>query len=261
MIVIADNLNTRNRVYMEALGRGDGEALGAMARELEAAGADFINVQCSLDGTGDEDVLPWAVEAVCSAAECSVSIDTRDAGALKEALKVARSPAMVNYLSLNEPEDGEEFLRLAARARALLVLRATRGMVPATLEGKLQILETLIEEANAFDIPNERLFLDPSVVHIGRGEGQEHLLNAADAVSFASSAMEPPVNTAMWATNVSAGLPGNLRASVEASFLTYMAGAGLDAAFMDVLSPELIRAVYMIRSFRDEIVFSPSELS
>jgi uncharacterized protein YbjQ (UPF0145 family) len=51
MFVIADNLNVRNKSYMDAVKKKDGKAIEAMAKELATKGADMINVQVSMDGT------------------------------------------------------------------------------------------------------------------------------------------------------------------------------------------------------------------
>jgi len=261
MLVIAENLNTRNRAWMEALRGRDASRLKALAQELQAAGAELINVQCSLDGSGDEELLPWAAGVIQEAVELPLCLDSRNTRALKAALQVLKEPPLVNYLSYTEPEDREALLELVARHRASLVLRASKGTIPWSFEAKLQILEELLQEAHAADIPNDRLFLDPSVVHILRGQGQEHLANARDCILALKEMVEPPVGTLVWVCNVSTGLHGPLRKKLEASFLLYLAGAGLDAAMVDVLAPELKEALYLIKSFRDEVVFSPADLA
>lgn len=261
MIVVADNLNTRNKSYMAALGDRDREKLASLARGLAEAHADIVNVQCSLDGSGDEEALPWAVEIIQEATGCALCLDSRNLGGLKKALSVVKKPPLINYISETEPGEREECLELAGRAKAYLVLRASRGTVPFSFEGKLQILEELLEAANRADIPNERLFLDPSLVHIGRGAGQDHIFNAHECILAVKEAVDPPVNTIAWISNVSTGIASRqARKMTEASMLMYLAGAGLDAAMVDILDPEIRKAVYFIKSFRDETVFSPADI-
>lgn len=260
MIVIAENLNTRNRPYMEAVRKRDKRAIQKMAEELSGAGAEIINIQCSLDGAGDEDNLPLIVEAVLEATDKSVSLDTRNVDAIKKALTLCKVPPLINFISGAEPEMVEDLLELVARTKASLVIRAARGTIPTTLEAKLQIIEELLEEANGADIPNERLFADPSIVHIGRGLGQSHIANSCECIRVLKEMVEPPINTIAWISNVSTGLPRALRSTVNATLLSYLAGAGLDAAMVDVLDPEIRKTIYLIRSFRDEIVFSPADI-
>lgn len=259
MIVIADNLNTRNKEYMEALRSRNKNGISIIVKNLSHA--DMINVQCSLDGSGDEENLPFVVDIVLNETNNDICLDSRDLIALKNSIPLCKKPPLINYISATEPENKEELLELVAGSGASLVLRATKATPPSSLEAKLQIIEELLEMANFADIPNERLFADPSLVHIGRGVGQRHIANSTECIRILKDLIEPPIKTIAWISNVSSGMPIALRKKVEASFLCYFAGAGLDAAMVDVLDENLRKAIYLIKSFRDEIVFSPADIS
>jgi cobalamin-dependent methionine synthase I len=258
MLIIADNLNTRNKLFMDAVKKKDGAAVAALAKELAAAGAELINIQVSVDG-GDEDALPFAAEAVQRGSGLPVSLDSRNVVALAKAISLCAEPPIVNYISADE-KNADALLELVHRTKANVVLRALKGTVPATLEAKIMILEDLIEKANAADIPNERLFADPSVVHISKGMGQEHLLNAHESVIVLNEMLDPPINTAIWLSNVTTGLPKKLKSAVASTYLSYLAGSGLSAAFVDVKDAEIMRTVYLIKTFRDEITFAAGDL-
>lgn len=261
MIAIADNLNTRNGVYIDALVKRDKKAFLGILDEIQKSGADMINVQCSLDGDGDEDNLPWIVEIISGYSEGTLSLDSRNVRALRKTIPMCKKPPLVNFISKTQPEDQKAFLSLISSSGASLVLRASGGTIPASLEAKLQIIEELLEMANEADIPNERLFADPSIVHISRGMGQKHLVNSHECVSILKELVEPPVNTIAWISNISPGMSRAVRKQLEASFLIYLAGAGLDAAMVDILDANIRKAVYLIKSFRDEIVFSQADIT
>lgn len=260
MLVIADNLSVRNAAYRETVKKKDRKALEGLARELAKRGAETIALQCSSDGSGDEDSLPFVTETVQEAAGLPLCLDSRSIKALRKAVQLCKEPPIINYVSEDE-KNSDEFYSLARETRSSLILRALKGTVPATLEAKLMIIENLIEKANAADIPNERLFADPSVVHIAKGMGQEHLLNAHEAIIVLNEMVDPPINTTVWLSNVTTGLPKGVKSAVAASYLSYLAGAGLSAAFINVMDPEIMRAVYLIKSFRDEITFAAGEIS
>ena len=259
MLVIADNLNTRNADYMGAVKKKDRKAIEAMAKELAARGADLINVQVSTDGNGEEDVLPFIVEAVQKGAGIPLCLDSRNVKALGKAIPFCEEPPIVNYLSADE-KNPDEILSLVSKTKSNLVIRALKGTVPATLEAKLLIIEDLLEKANTADIPNERLFADPSVVHISKGMGQEHLLSAHESIVVLNEMIDPPINTIVWLSNVTAGLPKNLKSTVASSYLSYLAGAGLNAALVNVMDAEVMKTVYLIKTFRDEITFAAGDL-
>lgn len=260
MLVMADNLSVRNKAYMDAVKKKDKKEIGAMAKELAAKGAELINIQVSLDGIGDEDALPMATEAVQQAIDLPLCIDSRNVKALRSAVPLCNEPPIINYLSADE-KNPEEFFALVRETKSNLIIRALKGTVPTTLEAKLMIIEDLIEKANAADIPNERIFADPSVVHISKGMGQEHLLNAHECIVVLNELVDPPINTAVWISNVTTGLPKSLKPTVASAYLCYLAGAGLHAAMVNVKDPEIMKAVYLIKSFRDEIIFSPADLA
>lgn len=260
MLVIADNLSIRNAAYMQAVKKKDKKAIGEMAKDLASHGADMINVQVSSDGVGDEELLPLAAEAVQNAVDLPLCLDSRNVKALAKAVPLCKEPPIINYLSADE-KNPDEFFNLVRDTKSSLIIRAVKGTVPTTLEAKLMIIEDLIERANAADIPNERLFADPSVVHIGKGMGQEHLLNAHEAIVVLNEMVDPPINTAVWISNVTTGLPKNIKSSVAATYLAYLAGAGLHAAMINVKDPEIMNTVYLIKTFRDEITFAPADIA
>src|SRR3990172_384377 len=260
MLVIADNLSVRNKTYMEAVKKKDKKAIEAMAKELAAKGADMINVQVSLDGAGDENALPMAVEAIQKGSDLPLCLDSRNVEALKKAVPLCSEPPIINYLSADEKNPGE-LLGLVRETRSNIVIRALKGTVPATLEAKLMVIEDLIEKANEADIPNERIFADPSVVHIARGNGQEHLLNAHESVVVLNEMVDPPLNTVVWISNVTTGLPKKQKSTVASAYLAYLAGAGLSAAMVNVDDAELMKVVYLTKAFRDEITFAAGDLA
>jgi 5-methyltetrahydrofolate--homocysteine methyltransferase len=260
MLIIAENLNIRNKAYIEAVKSRDKKTIALLSKTLAEKGADILNVQCSVDGSGDEDTLPLVSEIVQKATGLPLCLDSRNTEALKKTLTLCKEPALINYLSADE-KNADEILSIVNRFKANLIIRALKGTVPITLEAKLLILEDLIEKANAADIPNDRLFADPSVVHMGSGMGQEHLLNTHECIIALNEMVDPPINTIAWISNISTGLPKKLKPLVNAGFLCYLAGAGLDAAIVDMTNDEIIKTVYLVRSFRDEIVFSPADIS
>ncbi|HLE41026.1 MAG TPA: dihydropteroate synthase [Nitrospirota bacterium] len=260
MLVIAENLNMRNAAYREAVKKRDRKAIETMARELAAKGADVINVQCSVDGIGDEEALPLVTEAVQQGGGLPLCLDSRNAKALKKSVPLCKEPPIINYLSADEKAPDDIFA-LVRESKSTLILRALKGTVPTSLEAKLMIIEDLIEKANAADIPNERLFADPSVVHIGSAMGQEHLLNAHESIIVLNEMVDPPLNTVVWISNVTSGLPKKMKSRVASAYLSYLAGAGLSAALVDVKDEEIMKTVYLIKSFRDEIIFSPGDIA
>ncbi|HET7318374.1 MAG TPA: hypothetical protein VFK23_04475, partial [Nitrospirota bacterium] len=62
-------------------------------------------------------------------------------------------------------------------------------------------------------------------------------------------------------SNVTSGLPKDLKSIVASAYLSYLAGAGLSAAMVNVNDAEIMKVVYLIKTFRDEITFAAGDLA
>jgi cobalamin-dependent methionine synthase I len=117
---------------MEAVKKKDKKAIEAMAKDLAEKGADLINVQVSLDGNGDEELLlPLATEAVQLGGGLPLCLDSRNVKALKKAIPLCSEPPIINYLSADE-KNADEILALVRETKSNLIIRALKGTVPAT---------------------------------------------------------------------------------------------------------------------------------
>ncbi len=120
MLVIADNLSVRNAAYREALNKKDKKAIAAMAAELQALGADMINVQVSRDGVGDEELLPFAAEASNGAVE-------RITAALRGWLRVRLAPR--SWLQTELTHSNHEFAEVLSSVRWVVHSSHGKGIV------------------------------------------------------------------------------------------------------------------------------------
>jgi cobalamin-dependent methionine synthase I len=91
--------------------------------------------------------------------------------------------------------------------------------------------------------------------------GQEHLLNAHESIIVLNEMVDPPINTVVWISNVTTGLPKKVKPRIASAYLSYLAGAGLNAALVDVKDEEIMKTAYLIKAFRDEIIFTPAEVA
>jgi cobalamin-dependent methionine synthase I len=247
MKVISQNLGFRNKDFLKAARNGDKATMSVMAEVLKKAGADIINIGLSLDGDGDEKFMEAAVVAV-QRAGLPLSIDSRNPKAQQIAAKVAEVPLIVNYLCAEDSraKEMDEILTVAASGKSDLVLYALRKGTPADADERLQIIESLIEKANAAGIPSERLIVDPVILHLGGGIGQEHAVAVQETLYGIRELVEPPIRTTCWLSNISAGAPKELRTAINNTYLAVLAGLWLWSAYVDVMDKHTMRTVRLI---------------
>lgn len=259
MLFIAENLNIRNERFMKALKDSSSDAIQRLAAALVDAGADALNIQASRDGAGDEVNLPKVVRAINQTSSIQLVLDSRNTDALARAIPLCNKPPIISYLAAGAG-NMDEMLGLCQKHDCRLVLRAMKDdIIPSSLDDRLQVIETLIEKANAAGITNQRLLADPSIVHMGRGMGQDYVRICREFVSALDELTDPPVGTIAWISNISTGLPHDIRPLISATFLAYLMGAGMQAALVDVLDEKMAETIYLLRAFNNELIFSAAE--
>jgi cobalamin-dependent methionine synthase I len=264
MFVIANNITTRKssvrNIFRQARNNGWGRSqhavtgLQQLAEECAAAGADAleINIQQHYDFP---EAMDFAVNAVQETTDCQLCLSTNSPQALEAGLKACRKPPIFNYISVDQTAL-KDMLPMIGEYGAETVLLVSGPASTADVREMLKKAAILIGAANESGIPNERLLLDPGLIHIGHEIGQRHLVEVMEFFKALPDATEPVVRSTCWLSNISSGIPLRLRSGVEASLLSELAGLGLSSVFLDVLRSELMRTVRLIKVFNNQAVYS-----
>jgi 5-methyltetrahydrofolate corrinoid/iron sulfur protein methyltransferase len=268
MQIISSNLTTRdgNVDYLFRQARANGwnpasqtaHGIRELAKQCAAAGADIIelNIQQRHDVP---EAMKYAVDAVQQVTDCLLCLSTNNAKALEAGLKACKKPALVNYVSIDEVRL-KETLSLAARHSASVVLMVSEATTPTDARDMLQKTAILTGAANEAGITNDRICVDPGLIHISNEAGQHHLVEVCEFLRNLPEATDPPVKSTCWLSNSSTGAPQRLRHVVEITLLPMLAGLGLSSVFMDVLSRENMRTARLLQIFENRRVYSDSEL-
>ena len=257
MKVIANNLMFRNKRFVTAARGGDVAAMAAMAMEVRKAGADYINLNLSLDGDGDERYFEAVVEAA-QGTNLPLVIDSRNPRAHEAAIMAAKVPLTLSYVSMEEDRRAamDDILCLAAAHKTDVILYAMWKGTPYDFTSRLEIINDLLEKADKAGVSMDKIIIDPVIVHLGGGIGQEHSTAVRETLYELKELVEPPVRTTIWLSNISAGAPKELRPAINDTFLAMLAGLGLWSACLDVLNRETMRTVRLIRAINNETVYS-----
>jgi cobalamin-dependent methionine synthase I len=270
MLVIASNITTRNRKVAEALKPRTAEFIShkaeerikkertdflqELAKECVEAGADVleINLQQRYD---EPDIMKFAVETIQNAVDCQLCLSSRNAETLKAGLRACRRPPIVNYVSLST-ERLEETLSITARYGAEVILLIADPVSSASLEDILKSASVVVGTANESGIPSKQIIVDPGVLHVTSDIGQRYTKTLLELLPALWEAFDPPVRTTCWINNVSAGAPRRLRTAINNTFLAMLAGVGLSSVFVDALNKETMRTIRLIRTLKDESIYS-----
>ena len=238
MLIIGEKLNSSIRRVAEAIEARDAATVQDLARRQAEAGADYLDVNAAARVTQELDDLAWLIDTVQAVVDTPLCIDSPNPAAIARGLELARSAGrapLVNSITA-EPDRLRAILPLVAERRCPVVaLTSDERGIPTTVDERLRIAGRIVAEAGRQGVPRESLYFDPLVLPVST--------DVQNAVVFLQAlsrikAEYPGVHTISGLSNVSYGLPK--RKLVNRAFLVMALHAGMDAAIMDPLDPDLM---------------------
>ncbi len=243
MRLVADNLTVADPIIARAIADFDPGPIRERVRRCAAAGAQLIDVNSGPLPRDPRGRFAFLVEAVQSATDLPLLLDTTNPEALEAGLAACRRRPVINGFSL-EPARLTRVLPLARRHGADIVgfLLDADSRVPMTEDEMMALAVALFEACTAAGLPPERLIVDPVVAPLAWEEGMRHNRAALKLIAGISDLLGTPVRTIAGLSNLTSGRAAAARKSaVESAFVPMLAAAGLDFLLLDVLRPPVMR--------------------
>jgi 5-methyltetrahydrofolate corrinoid/iron sulfur protein methyltransferase len=206
--------------------------LRAMAREQEAAGAWFLDVnvdEFSMDLAEKIKAIEWTASILQSTAGLPLSIDSSDPNILRAGLAAcdkSRGKPMVNSVSLERAA----MIPIAAKAGACVIAGATgESSMPASVEDRLANITQLMATLADADFALGDIYLDPLVMPVSVDTKNPGMV--MEAVKAMRSKYGKDVHFAPGLSNVSFGLPK--RAVINQVFAWLCRKEGCDGGIVD----------------------------
>ncbi|MBK9208343.1 MAG: dihydropteroate synthase [Anaerolineales bacterium] len=227
-VIIGEKINpTGMKKLGQALVDGNMEYVIQLAKRQVAWGADVLDVNVGHPQIEEVEIMPIVVEAVKSAVDVPLCIDSNDPKILEAGLKVAPGKPLINSVNGEEKQLASVLPLVKERGAAVLGLTIGEDGIPATAEDRLKVAGHIIERAAKMGIPIEDVIIDPLVMTVGHNSMAATVtLKAIELIR-----KEYGVNMSLGASNVSFGLPD--RHSVNSSFLSLAIQAGVTCSITD----------------------------
>lgn len=230
LVRVGERINpTGKKRLAESLRAGTLDIVREYAIEQVDAGADLLDVNVGAAGVVQSDMLPKAVLALAGLVDLPLVIDTTDAVALEEALKIYPGRALVNSVS-GEGASLAAVLPLAVRyGAAVVALALDDAGIPHSASARVDVVRRVRDAARAAGLADADLVADCLVLAAATEEGgATATLEAIHRVTA-----ELGLATIAGVSNVSHGLPG--RPVLNATFLSMAVAQGLTAAIVNPL--------------------------
>jgi 5-methyltetrahydrofolate--homocysteine methyltransferase len=227
-VIIGEKINpTGMKKLGQALVDGNMEYVVQLAQRQVAWGADVLDVNVGHPQIDEVAMIPIVVEAVKSAVDAPLCIDSNDPKILEAGLKAAPGKPLINSVNGEEKQLASVLPLVKERGAAVIGLTIGEDGIPASAEDRLVVAGNIIERAAKMGIPIEDIIIDPLVMTVGHNSKAGTVtLKAIELIK-----KEYGVNISLGASNVSFGLPD--RQSVNSAFLSLAIQAGVTCSITD----------------------------
>jgi 5-methyltetrahydrofolate corrinoid/iron sulfur protein methyltransferase len=232
MIAIGEKINIMSKSIGPAMKAREAGPIREMALRQVEGGADILDINLGPATKGGPEMMEWVVNTVQEAVpDTRLCLDTMNPDAMIAGLKVCKLQPVINSTSA-ERARLETYLPMAKTYEAEIIgLAMTEAGVSRDATERVEAAMTIMTAMMEFDVPLDRLYLDPLLLPVS--VAQQQALEAAEAISMFKQLNEPPLKTVVGLSNIYNGCPEHIKAPMAAALLALLIPMGLDAAIMD----------------------------
>jgi 5-methyltetrahydrofolate corrinoid/iron sulfur protein methyltransferase len=238
MLVIGENINIMSKSLGPAMRERNAKPIQEMALAEVAAGVDILDLNIGPARRDGDKLMEWIVQVVQEVTDTPLSLDTTNPVAMEAGLKVCKSKALINSISL-QPARLESELPLVNKYKASMIglLWGQEGM-PRDANERCAMAVEIVYKANELGISNEDIWIDPIVSPVSVEINQ-----VKSCIEFMSmlSEIAPGCKSVVGLSNISNGAPGHLRPYLNRAYLLMLMKHGLYSAISDATDDELIK--------------------
>ena len=237
MILIAESINVMSKSLGPAMRERNAKPIQEMAVAQTEAGADYLDLNIGPARRRGDELMEWVVNAVQEVSDLPLSLDTTNPVAMEAGLKVCRSKALINSISL-QPDRLETELPMVSKYKADMIglLWGVEGM-PRDANERCMHAVDIVYRANEMGIANENIWIDPIAspvsVEINQVKACPEFMGMLESIC-------PGCKSTVGLSNISNGAPDHLRGHLNRTYMIMLQRAGLYSAIVDVFDSELV---------------------
>ena len=238
MIIIGELINSSRKPIKAAIEAKDADSIRKIASDQAENNAAYIDVNAGTFVENEPEYLTWLVQTAQEASDLPCAIDSPNPKAVEAALKVHKGTAMVNSISLEKERYDNLMPLIAGTDLKVVALCMSDGGMPVTVDDRLKIADSLVNDLVKNNIPLENIFIDPLVqpVSVDKTYGTGFL----DSIEALMEKFKG-IHTACGLSNISYGLPA--RKHLNRAFMIQAILKGLDGAIINPLDTGMQAAI------------------
>jgi 5-methyltetrahydrofolate corrinoid/iron sulfur protein methyltransferase len=237
---IGENLNVMSKVLGPAMKERIAKPIQEMAVKETEAGVDFIDVNIGPAKKNGPEMMEWLVKTIQEVTDTRLSLDTTNMEATEAGLKVAKNPPLINSVSL-QTSRVDAGLKMAKKYDSdfIALLWSDDGMPRDVNERAMHIVD-FIQKATDMGISTDKMWVDPIASPISVEINQ---VKACVEFMGMLKDIAPGIKSTVGLSNVSNGVPDELRTYLNIPYVIMLIKNGLTSAIVDAFDKNLYDVV------------------
>ena len=248
-VIIGERINpTGKKKFKEALRNRDFDYIISQGLQQEDAGADVLDVNVGLPEIDEPEMIASVVKRLQSVTALPLQIDTTNAAAMEQGLRLCNGKAMINSVS-GKQESMDMVFPLAAKYGGVIVaLPLDESGIPADAQGRIAIAKRIIAEAAKYGIGPEEIVIDGLAMTVSSDSRSA----IATLETIRRIREELGTGSILGVSNISFGLPA--REIINSYFFAMAMQEGLSCAIINPNNDSMMQAyrAFLALTDRDE---------
>jgi 5-methyltetrahydrofolate--homocysteine methyltransferase len=238
MIIIGEKINGAIPSASKAIETRNEQVIRELVRKQVEAGATYIDVCAGRAPENEKEEMLWLIGVIESETDTPLCIDSPNPGLLAELIPMIKNKGIANSIS-GEGDKCDVLLPVIKEyGWDVIALTCDDTGIPEKADKKTEIAFRLIEKCAEYDIPPERIYIDPLVLALAAVN--DSMVNFMQAITDIKSRY-PTVKITSGLSNISYGMP--YRKVVNQLFLALAMSVGMDSAIVDPTNRDMIATI------------------
>ena len=244
-VLIGERINPTGKPKIkEALRSGNLDYILSEGLRQVEAGVQILDVNVGLPEINEAEQMDLLVRKLQAVSDVILQIDTADPGTLETAMRHYNGIPLVNSVNGKQESMDKIFPLVKKYGGAVIALTLDEFGIPSTPEGRCEIAQRIVREAETYGIGKHRIIADPLTLTVSSdAESAGVTLAALDRICQTLG-----IFTSLGISNISFGLPGRDR--INAAFFAMALEHGLNCAIMNPFSSGMMDVYYAYRALR-----------
>ena len=255
-ITIGERIHCISPSIREAMATRNPEPILKRAQQQLAAGADYLDVNIGPAESDGEDLMKWAVQLIQSNFDnVPLALDTANQKAIVAGISVYNRSKGKPIVNSADAGDRITNIDLAADNDAIVITLCSKAGIPSDNDERMAYCQELLERGMGLGMdPSDRWFDPLFLVIKGMQDKQNDVLEAIKMFT------DMGLNSSGGLSNVSNGMPKDVRPIMDSAMIAMAMQAGLTSAIINPCDKRMMETIKSCDIIKNNSLYADSYL-